>query len=157
MKELGVNETANKVGGAKKAVAASSSRKRPAAGAAATAAAAEPGRRSSRARKDVSYKEPTLKELEAEAAAADGGAKAAAAGLYKLNPVVTHSLKAPGFIEPLNPSSGETGSSLCFRMQLAPLHSGGGQGLQQRGVALRLQPPGTQAQVHGGAVQVESS
>jgi hypothetical protein len=41
-------------------------------------------------------------------------------GLYKCNPVDTHSLKAPGFIQPLNPSREKPVSSLCFQMQLVP-------------------------------------
>lgn len=82
LEELRVVEAAKKVGVGKKvsggqAPSSSSSRKRSAA--AADAAAAVPERRSSRPRKDVSYKEPTMKDFEEEAAAATTTATAAAA------------------------------------------------------------------------------
>jgi hypothetical protein len=53
-----------------------------------------------------------------------------AVGRRKLNSVVTHSLKAPGFNQPLNLKSGNLVSSLClcFRMQLVPLHRGAEEG-----------------------------
>lgn len=68
LKDLGVLDAAKKVSGkrASSSSTSSSSRKRP-------AAPAAPQRRSSRPRKDVSYKEPTMKEFEEVAAAAAAG------------------------------------------------------------------------------------
>ena len=83
MKELGVLEAAQKVGDQKKKDddgAKKSSRKRPAA-ATSTTTSNVPERRSSRARMEVSYKEPTMKELEsAMAAAIDDDERASGGG-----------------------------------------------------------------------------
>ena len=45
-------------------------------------------------------------------------------GLYKLNPAVTHSLKAPDF-KPLNLKCDILVSKFAFKFQLVPLHRGG--------------------------------
>jgi hypothetical protein len=42
---------------------------------------------------------------------------------YKLNPVVTHGLKAPGF-NPWTCQNENPVSNLCFQMQVVPLHHG---------------------------------
>ena len=83
MRSLGVADAAKKVAGTK--------RKAPASSAKQPAAPAAPARRSSRARAEVSYKEPTMKEFEAAFAAEDDGTAAAGAAAKAAHPRASRS------------------------------------------------------------------
>ena len=87
MRSLGVEDAAKKVAGTKRK-APSSSAKQP-------AAPAAPARRSSRARAEVSYKEPTMKEFEAAFAAEDDGTAAAGAAAKAARSTASRSGYAP--------------------------------------------------------------